>query len=177
MAEAMTKEEAMTVAVQGERAELGKLIPALKILFATVRELEIQCAQRYEANVVLRQKLNEEKESNETNPLRIEMPSREMAVAVHLIVEEALDAYKVHGPLLNPHHFEGVFREEYDELWDEIKVKETLRDPDKMRNEAKQAAAVILRFMLDCCHGPANLPVSTLQCVEEAAVLRTGPVG
>ena len=148
MAEAMTKEEAMTVAVNGERAQIKDLVPALKTLFSTVRTLEIESADRFTSNETLRKKLHEREAGSKWN---VAMPDESMALAIIAIVQEALSAYEVHGPLLNAHHFEGVFREEYDELWDEIKLKEALRDPVRMRHEAKQAAAVLLRFMLDCC--------------------------
>ena len=43
----------------------------------------------------------------------------------------------------------SVIEEEYDELWDEIKLKPSKRDPKRLREEAKQVAAMALRFMID----------------------------
>jgi len=45
------------------------------------------------------------------------------------------------------HEFYGVLLEEIEELWDEIKKNDQSRDFDKMRKEAVQCIAVILRFI------------------------------
>ena len=44
-------------------------------------------------------------------------------------------------------------QEEVDELWDEIKMKPTARDKDKIRREAIQVATMAIRFVHDLC-GP-----------------------
>ena len=43
----------------------------------------------------------------------------------------------------------GVIKEEFDELWDEIKMK--FPDKIKMRAEAMQVAAMAIAFMVDIC--------------------------
>jgi NTP pyrophosphatase (non-canonical NTP hydrolase) len=60
----------------------------------------------------------------------------------------ARDAY----PEFNSAH-EGyaVLKEEVDELWDEIKKKPSQRDPEALRKEAIQVAAMALRFLEDVC--------------------------
>lgn len=140
MAEAMTKEQAMTVAVAGERAELKDLLPALKTLFATVRNLEIERTALVDAM------------PRHGARMTVAMPSTEVALAVHVIVEELLAATKVHGPLKSPHEGIGVLTEEYLELMDWVRQKEAVRIPEEGYAEAKQIAAVCIRFMLDCCH-------------------------
>jgi len=43
----------------------------------------------------------------------------------------------------------AVIKEEYDELWDEIKKKQSIRSNRKMRNEAVQLGAMVIRFLTD----------------------------
>jgi hypothetical protein len=49
------------------------------------------------------------------------------------------------------HEGYAVILEELDELWDEVKRKQSKRRPDKMRKEAVQVAAMALRFVMDLC--------------------------
>ena len=67
--------------------------------------------------------------------------------AVILVEDELENAEEKFGPFKNVHEGYAVILEELDELWDEIKKK----NPDKgrLRDEAKQVAAMALRFMLD----------------------------
>ena len=51
--------------------------------------------------------------------------------------------------LQSVHQGYGLLLEELDELWDEIKKKNDLRNPKAMREEAKQLAALAIRFMTD----------------------------
>ena len=57
----------------------------------------------------------------------------------------AIEKYK--RPYASCHEFYGVFLEEVEELWTEIKKNDQSRDFDKMRKEAVQCAAVLLRFI------------------------------
>ena len=59
--------------------------------------------------------------------------------------ERALNKYK--RPYASEHEFYAVLKEEVDELWDEIKKKEELRDMAAMRKEAIQCTAVLIRFI------------------------------
>lgn len=45
------------------------------------------------------------------------------------------------------HEAYGVIKEEFDELWDEIKLKNP--DPDKLHHEAMQTAAMLFRLMIE----------------------------
>ena len=49
------------------------------------------------------------------------------------------------------HEGYAVIKEEFDELWEEIKKNEKTRDPVRMRKEAVQVAAMALRFIEDVC--------------------------
>lgn len=71
-------------------------------------------------------------------------------LAIKDIIEEYDKAVDVHGAFSCAHHGYAVMLEEVDELWDEVKKKPSIRDPRKMRAEAKQIAAMALRFMVEC---------------------------
>lgn len=64
-------------------------------------------------------------------------------------LEGAISAY----PSFNSaHEGYGVLKEEVDELWDEVKIKQGSRDIEKMRKEAIQVAAMAIRFAADVCY-------------------------
>jgi len=76
---------------------------------------------------------------------------RQLAAAVKEVTEEVANA-KANWPTFNSAH-EGfaVLKEEVDELWDEVRINQKRRDLDKMYKEAKQVAAMALRFMTEVC--------------------------
>jgi hypothetical protein len=76
----------------------------------------------------------------------------EAAAAAFLEVENELKAAVAKHPRFNSAH-EGwaVLREEVDELWDEVRRKESERSHQTMRIEARQVAAMAVRFMVECC--------------------------
>lgn len=55
-------------------------------------------------------------------------------------------------PKFNSAH-EGfaVLKEEVDELWDEVKTNQSMRNPNHMQKEALQVSAMGLRFAIDVC--------------------------
>lgn len=67
---------------------------------------------------------------------------------------ELLRATKLHGPMKSYHEGAGVIREEFEELWDEVKKKHP--DPAKLREEAIQLAAMALRFVYDMVDNKEN---------------------
>jgi NTP pyrophosphatase (non-canonical NTP hydrolase) len=51
--------------------------------------------------------------------------------------------------LQSVHQGYALLLEELDELWEEIRKKNKLRDNEAMREEAKQISALAIRFMTD----------------------------
>lgn len=127
----MTVEEAERVAVLGDKAEVGMVVEALGVLFEEKRNLEHRLEAR--GNIV------------------VAMPDRNIGLAVSEVVEELISATKANGPFNSPHEGIGVLDEEFIELKDEAYLKPSKRSKDLMRKEAKQVAAMGIRFMLDCC--------------------------
>ena len=71
--------------------------------------------------------------------------------ALSLIAQEYDRAIGEHKPFNSAHEGYAVIKEEYDELWDEIKKKAAKRDPKKLQEEAAQLGAMALRFIVDIC--------------------------
>jgi hypothetical protein len=71
--------------------------------------------------------------------------------AMTAIVAELRRATAMNGPFHSAHEGYGVMKEEFDELWDEIKRKAIDRDPAKMQKEAIQLGAMAMRFIIDVC--------------------------
>ena len=69
--------------------------------------------------------------------------------AIGLIMEEYRLATEVNPPLNSGHEGYAVIREEFDELWDEIKKKKAPWDNENLKKEAARVAAMALRFLVD----------------------------
>ena len=54
-------------------------------------------------------------------------------------------------PFTSNHEGRGIIEEEFDELWDEIKVLDPQGKSGTLRKEALHLAAVALRFIVDRC--------------------------
>ena len=65
--------------------------------------------------------------------------------------EEYDSASRRYPPFNSAHEGYAVILEEMDELWLEVKKSPRKREPEKMRAEAIQVAAMALRFLVDCC--------------------------
>jgi len=70
------------------------------------------------------------------------------------LLNDELNAALKKFPKMNSYH-EGyaVILEELDELWEEVKKNPTVRDPNAVRAEAIQVAAMACRFIMDLCLG------------------------
>lgn len=69
--------------------------------------------------------------------------------ALEAIKQEYQKATSKHRPMCTAHDGYAVILEELDELWEEVRVKQSKHDKTKMRDEAMQVAAMALRFMVD----------------------------
>lgn len=69
------------------------------------------------------------------------------------VCDEFYRASNTYPRFNSAHEGYAILLEEVDELWDEVKKSPKNRDPEKMRTEAIQVAAVALRFLYDCCRG------------------------
>lgn len=65
------------------------------------------------------------------------------------VKEEFDNAERQHGKMSSFHHGESVIREEYEELWEQVKKRAADRDKDNMRRECIQIAASALHFITD----------------------------
>lgn len=68
------------------------------------------------------------------------------------VAEEFFAATRLFGPFHSAHEAYGILLEEVDELWDEIKAKQGSREPEKIRKEAIQVAAMAIRLIHDICN-------------------------
>lgn len=79
-------------------------------------------------------------------------PTVQLNLAVAMDVANELDAATTKfGPFHSAHEGYAVLKEEVDELWDEVKAKQGVRDLGNMRKEAIQVAAMAMRFVVDIC--------------------------
>lgn len=79
------------------------------------------------------------------------MKKKELDAVLNLVkceVETAVDKWP---PLNSAHEGYGVLKEEVDELWDCVKVKQCNRDLSEMKKEAIQVAAMAVRFAIEVC--------------------------
>lgn len=73
-----------------------------------------------------------------------------MAPALELVIQELHKAMTKHpNPMRSTHEGWAVIREELDEMWDEVRADR----PDLALKEAKQVAAMGLRYLIDMAHG------------------------
>jgi hypothetical protein len=79
-----------------------------------------------------------------------EIRDREL-LAISAIVNEYNKATRDHKSFNSAHEGIAVIKEEYDELWDEIKKKPGSRSPEKMLEEAAQLGAMAKRLIVDIC--------------------------
>jgi hypothetical protein len=69
-------------------------------------------------------------------------------IAVVEVIQELGEATNKFGSFASTHEGYAVIKEELDELWDKVKVNAS---KEELRGEAKQVAAMGIRFMIDLC--------------------------
>lgn len=74
-----------------------------------------------------------------------------LASVVDDVIDEHAAATAAYGPFRSAHEAYAILLEEVDELWTEVKRKQTERDRTAMRREAVQVAAMAIRFAVDIC--------------------------
>lgn len=77
----------------------------------------------------------------------------ELGRAIKDVTDEVVAAMAKYPAMNSAHEGWAVIWEELDELWDEVKVKQGHRNAEKLYQEAKQTAAMAIRFMLDIANG------------------------
>lgn len=70
---------------------------------------------------------------------------------VNAVIGELHRASSLFPPFTSAHEGYAILLEEVDELWEEVKKSPAQRDPEKLRAEAVQVAAMALRFLQDVC--------------------------
>lgn len=71
---------------------------------------------------------------------------------IHDVKAELLRARTQYDPFTSAHEGFAVLKEEVDELWDDVRLKQS--DParkERIRHEAIQVAAMAVRIIHDCC--------------------------
>ncbi len=70
-------------------------------------------------------------------------------IAMNLISDETVRIQAIQNKYNSFHEASAVIREEYEELWDEIKMK--YHNVEKIRYEAVHLAATTLRLLIELC--------------------------
>lgn len=73
----------------------------------------------------------------------------DVAAALKAIGQEVMRARSKFAAFNSAHEGYAVILEELDELWEEVKLKRTMRDVERMRSETVQVAAMAVRFLTD----------------------------
>lgn len=73
------------------------------------------------------------------------------ASAMFDTLKEYTDAANGYPNFHSAHEGFAILKEEVDELWEHVKVKQGKRNVKAMRKEAVQVAAMAIRFILDVC--------------------------
>ena len=91
-------------------------------------------------------------EYNTNRGIIMETKENRLNRVLNWVKNEYLKATEKFGSFHNAHEGYAVILEEMDELWANVKLKQSHIDRDfLMMMEAKQVAAMAIRFIMDCC--------------------------
>lgn len=71
--------------------------------------------------------------------------------AVKQAVSELERATEQYGPFHSAHEGYAIIKEEFEELWEAVKMKPSLERVESLKEEATQVAAMAIRLIMDCC--------------------------
>lgn len=83
----------------------------------------------------------------------------DVALLAAAVIDELMRARDVHAPMFSAHEGYAIIKEEFDELWDEVKKRSEHRVPAAMTREAVQLAAMAMRFVLDLYPGQIEVEI------------------
>lgn len=72
---------------------------------------------------------------------------------INSVMTELSNITSAHPPYNSAHEGYAILKEEVDELWDEVKNDKEPYRKARMYAEAKQVAAVAIKFLMDICEG------------------------
>ena len=81
--------------------------------------------------------------------MKTKVSKHQLRNVIDAVEKEFLDAIEKFDAFNSGHEGYAVIKEELDELWEEIKNK-NCKQPE-LFSEAKQVAAMAIRFMIDIC--------------------------
>jgi hypothetical protein len=102
----------------------------------------------------------------------------DVAAALTAIGQEVMRARAKFKRFNSAHEGYAVLLEEVDELWEEVKRHQSARNPERMRIEAVQIAAMAVRFLTDVLGGAGVLEnARTHELVDARAPVLSHPPG
>ncbi len=75
--------------------------------------------------------------------------AKKTAAAMDGVMDEVDLAMQLHGPQRSHHEAYALIAEELDEYWEQVKLKEAVRDKAAIREELTQIAAMAVRAIVD----------------------------
>ena len=77
------------------------------------------------------------------------MSNDKLTKAAQLFADELSKAREIFPPMASAHEGYAVIAEEFDELWDIVKQKQSQRDYVDLRKETIQLGAMVLAFLVE----------------------------